>query len=95
MIPVDVAAVTTTQLDPTLLQRPSTELDDRPTLIDDHPMRGIAQTPTTIRTQVSGNDDRMPEAGDASTRFGGLARIVGAVCMLTGLMTIGASLSRR
>ena len=95
VIPVDVAAVTATQLDPTPLQTPSAELDDRPALIDDHPTRRIAQTPTTIRTAVGGSDDRMLEAGAASTRFGRLAPMLGAACMLAGLLTIGASLSRR
>ncbi|MEE9129937.1 MAG: hypothetical protein V3T84_07945 [Phycisphaerales bacterium] len=94
VIPVAVAAVTVTQPDPTPLQRPSAELDDRPAPIDDHPTRGVAQTPTTIRSEVGGKD-RMPEAGAAGTRFGGLARMVGAACMLAGLLTIGASLSRR
>ncbi len=94
VIPVAVAAVTVTQHDPTPLQRPSAELDDRPTPIDDHPTRGEAQTPITIRTEV-GPKDRMPETGAASTRFGGLAPMVGAACMLAGLLTIGASLSRR
>ncbi|MCZ6653088.1 MAG: hypothetical protein O7D91_08670 [Planctomycetota bacterium] len=95
VIPVAVAAVTVTQLDPTPLQPPSAELDDRPALIDDHPTRHVAQAPTTIQTQVSGNDDRMLEAGAASTRFGRLAPMLGAACMLAGLLTIGASLSRR
>ena len=94
VIPVAVAAVTVTQLDPTPLQRPSAELDDRPAPIDDHPMRGVAQTPISVRTEVGGKD-RMPEARAARTRFGGLAPMVGAVCMLAGLLTIGASLSRR
>jgi hypothetical protein len=94
VIPVAVAAVTATQPDPTPLQTPSAELDDRPALIDDHPTRGNAQTPTTIRTEVGGKD-RMPEAGAASTPFGRLASIVGAACMLAGLLTVGASLSRR
>ena len=95
VIPVDVAAVTATQLDPTPLQTPSAELDDRPALIDDHPTRRIAQTPTTIRTEVGGSDDRMLEAGAASTRFGRLAPMLGVACMLAGVLTIGASLSRR
>ncbi len=95
VIPVDVAAVTATQLDPTPLQPPSAELDDRPALIDHPPTRGIAQTSTTIRTEVRGNDHRMLEAGAASTRFGRLAPMLGAACMLAGLLTIGASLSRR
>ena len=95
VIPVDVVVVTTTQLDSTPLQPPLGELDDRPALIDDHPTRGIAQTPTTIRTEVGGSDDRMLEAAVASTRFGRLAPMLGAACMLAGLLTIGASLSRR
>ena len=94
VIPVAVAAVTVTQPDPTPLQRPLAELDDRPTPINDHPMRGDAQTRITIRTEVGGKD-RMPEAGAARTRFGGLASMLGTACMLAGLLTIGASLSRR
>lgn len=92
--PVAVAAVTVTHPDPTPVERPLAELDDRPAPIDDHPTRGVAQTTITIRTEVGGND-RMPEAGAARTRFGGLAPMLGAACMLAGLLTIGASLSRR
>ncbi len=93
--PVAVAAATVTQLDSTPLQTPSAELDDRPTPIDDHPMPGDAQTTITIRTEVGGNDDRMLETTIASTRFGRLAPMLGAACMLAGLLTIGASLSWR
>lgn len=94
VIPVAIAAVTGTQPDPTLVERPSAELDDRPAPIDDNPPREVAQTPTTIRTPVS-RQDRMREAAVASTRLGGLASMVGAACLFAGLLTIGASLSRR